>query len=88
MEGMEDSGGSSKISLESSVLGIIAWWLKKHTRAEVLMLINRHYRPEEVFLANEMLAQACKLQDQISHRNSPLSWGSQCCGSSQQYGNA
>ena len=58
--------------LESSLLGVIDWWLGNHTREEVLVLINRHFRPEEVFDAHKLLAQACKLNDPIKHKNSAL----------------
>ena len=64
----EDTAGvEPRISLESSVLGIISWWLGRHFRAEVLVLVSRHYLPEEVFKANHMLAEACKLQEQTRH---------------------
>ena len=70
-ENSEDSGGEPK-GLKSYVLGIVSWWLDKYTRSEVLALICRYYRPEEVYRANEMLAEACKLEKQNKHRNSPF----------------
>ena len=45
------------------MLGIVSWQLDKYTRSEVLTLICRYYRPEEVYRANEMLAETM-------HRNS------------------
>ena len=68
----EDSGGGGKAFLESSVLGIINWWHKRHTRGEVLVLISRHYRSEEVLKANQLLAQTCQLPEPITHKNSQL----------------
>ena len=73
MEGeTEDTGGGSKAFLESSVLGIINWWLKRNNRVEVLVLVSRHYRPEEVLKANQMLAEACMLPGPTPHKNSQL----------------
>ena len=54
------------------MLGIVSWRLDKYTRSEVLTLICRYYRPEEAYRANEMLAEACKLEKQNKHRNSPF----------------
>ena len=68
----EEPGGGPAKGLESSVLGMISWWLKKNSRAEVVVLIIRHYRPEVVFLANQMLAEACQLEKQTLHKNSQL----------------
>ena len=68
----EDSGGGDKSFLESAVLGVIHWWLNRNSRGEVLVLISRHFRSEEVLHANQLLAQACQLPEPISHRNSQL----------------
>ena len=52
------------------MLGIVSWRLDKNTRSEVLTLICRYYRPEEVYRANAMLAETCKFEKQTMHRNS------------------
>ena len=40
MEGDNPEPGGHPVALESSLLGVISWWLVKHTREEVLVLIN------------------------------------------------
>ena len=53
-----DTGGQG---VESSLLGVTSWWLTKHNRVEVMALVTKHFRPEEMFEANKLLASVCKL---------------------------
>ena len=67
-----DPGGDSIVNVENSLLGITNWWFNKHTRAEVLVLVTRHFKPDEILKANQILATACNLQAPVQHKNSPL----------------
>ena len=72
MEGDNPEPGGHPVALESSLLGVISWWLGRHTREEVLVLISRHFLPDEVREGNLLLAEACKLQEQPGHKTSIL----------------
>ena len=69
-QGPADPGGQA--SIESCLLGVTSWWLDKHNRAEVMGLVSRHFRPQEVYEANKLLSSICQLGDPIHHRNSAL----------------
>ena len=58
--------------VDSHLLGVTSWWLKKHNRADVMVLVTRHFRPEEVFEANKLLASVCNLPNPIKHIKSVL----------------
>ena len=72
MEGDNPEPGGHPVALESSLLGVISWWLGRHTREEVLVLISRHFLPDEVREGNLLLAEACNLQEQPGHKTSIL----------------
>ena len=58
------------------MLGVINWWKHRNTRAEVLLLVSRHYRPDDVLKANQVLSLKWNLLDPIQHKNSaPISAG-------------
>ena len=67
-----DTPGGAGVPIESALLGVTNWWLGKHSREEVIVLVSRHFRPEEVFQENLLMAQACQLQVPSKHKNSPL----------------
>ena len=64
--------GDPSVSVEDPILGVVSWWLGKYSRNEVLVLITRHFKIEEVFEAHKLLATKCKLPEPTGHRNSVL----------------
>ena len=56
--------------LENLLLAVASWWVGRHSRAEVLDLMTRHFLPVDIYQAHQELAKVCTELSPGTHKNS------------------
>ena len=69
MGGDEDDPGPPAL-LENLLLAVASWWVGRHSRAEVLDLMTRHFLPVDMYQAHQELAKVCTELSPGTHKNS------------------